>query len=314
MGAVKVTINVGEIDDVIQSFDLIKLQRSITVAAGPFVDLTKTTPAAATLLSPTAGPYNVNNKTLLLTLDSNPQTSLTFIGTDPITSDDVATAIITAVGESIAVDEAGSVRLTSNLTGTASKIQIDSGTALTALGWTAGDRDHGEDAHVPLQANIELYDYIDNDGEGTFFYRAIFLNSTNLLESLPGDAFLGDPGTMVGQSNLSKATVDLVDSSGIALESQEISFYSRHELLVVDGFQVGLLRGPQSIITDNTGHAEILLVRGAKVKVVFEGTSLIRDITVPNAAEFDLLALMGSAPDQFTIQQSTFPTAIRRST
>ena len=128
-------------------------------------------------------------------------------------------------------------------------------------------------------------------------------------ESVP---FRGEPGTLVSASNLSTGTIDLVDQSGVAVPDQDISFYSIHEPLQVEGFEVALIRGPVTITTNSAGHAEVILVRGLKMKVVFEGTNLIREITVPDQDEFDILEEVGAAPDPYGIKAHSFPSAIRR--
>jgi hypothetical protein len=53
--------------------------------------------------------------------------------------------------------------------------------------------------------------------------------------------------------------------------------------LAVDGFQVGLGRVQVNMRTNVNGHAELALIRGSSLRVVFVGTSLIRSIVVPDA-------------------------------
>ena len=81
----------------------------------------------------------------------------------------------------------------------------------------------------------------------------------------------------------------------------------------VDSFSLGLQRAPiDTIETDSVGKAEILLVRGMKVKVVFEGTSVIREFIVPDTDEFFLIPAISTASDPFDISELPFNLAIRR--
>ena len=314
MTAVNLRLSVSDITAVLASFDVIQIRRSTTGSGGPFSLITAVTPASATLLAPTAGNYTVVGKTLSLLIDSDPKLDVVFTGTDPLTSEQVADQINTAAAKTIAADDGlGALKLTSTLTGTASKVEIDVGTAEADFGWVDGDRNSGKDAHISLIAGQTLYSYTDNDGDNAFFYTSQFLNTTTGLVSTESAPFLGAPGPILQVTDLSIAKIDLVDASGVAVPGQKITFYSVHDPLQVGGFSVALQRAPITIETDNLGHAEVSLVRGLKVKVVFEGTSIIREITVPAATEFDLLTALGSSPDPFDIEIIPFPAAPRRS-
>jgi hypothetical protein len=76
---------------------------------------------------------------------------------------------------------------------------------------------------------------------------------------------------------------------------------------------VGIQRKPIATITTNSkGRAETKLVRGLRVKVVFEGTSIIREFVVPDQIEFDLLDELSDFPDPFDIKVPDFNLALRR--
>jgi len=313
MPVARVVINVRDIDVVLSSFDVIRVKRSTTGQAGPFDLLTADTAVAATLTAPTAGNYVVAGKQLQFEYDAQPQVSLTFVGTAPLTAAMLATQINAAAGATVAFDDSGTLRLTSPNTGTSSRVEIIGGDSLTDFGWTAGTRDIGEDAHVILIADQVLYDYTDNDGDATFWYRAQYFNTVNLLASQDGAPFQGTPGTVVPAANLSKAVVKMADGTGTANANLVFTLYSVQEFLSVAGFNVGLNRAPiGTIVTDSIGEGELLLVRGLRLKVVIDGTSVIREIVVPDTDEFDLLALMGTAADPFDIQTPEFNLALRR--
>lgn len=313
MGTTKLSITVTGIETVIQTYDAIRVKRSVTGIDGTYSLLTANAPTSAALTAPLPGNYDVVGKTLQLLVDQLGQLDIQFTGgVDPLTVPQVVEQINTAVGEVVASDVGNYLNLTSTNTGTASKIEIVGGSAAPVFGWADGTRDIGEEAHITLQAGVSVYSFLDNDGEAGYFYKVQYYNTSNGLQSNDSSAFEGDVGTLVSADKLSSVQVDLVDARGIAVPHQEITFYPMHELLEVEGFQVALNRAPITIVTNNSGHAEVNLVRGLRVRVVFEGTSIIRDITIPDEAETDLLTVLGEAPDPFDIKTLPFPEAPRR--
>jgi len=312
MGVTQLTITVTDVASVMASFDVIRIKRSVTGIEGVYGLITANTPQPAHLQPPTAGPWAVVSKTLKLQLDSFPEVSVIFTGTNPLSAAAVAPQINAAVGATIATEVAGVLHLTSTVTGTKSKLKITGGAAAADFGWVVPSRDIGEDAHIQLISGQGIYSYQDDDGEPGYYYRAQFYNTVNFLESQDSQPFQGAASTMLTADKLSKALVKLVDGAGVAVPDQEITFYTIHEPFTVEGFQVALARKPITIKTDNAGQAEVVLVRGLKVKVVFEGTSVIREIQVPNTPEFDLLHELGAAPDPFRVVEVNFPAAPRR--
>lgn len=310
--SMKLTISVPDLPSVMSSFDVIRVKRSVDGEEGQYELLTALTPQAASILAGLSENYAVAGKTFELKVDFGDASTVDFVGTAPLDADGVATQINDALGGAVAVDSLGFLELVSPTTGTGSKVKIVGGTALGDLGFTAGDEDYGEDAHIPLQSGMSLYDYTDSSGEGSYYYKAQFYNTATGLSSVDSSPFKGEPGTVVGIENLSIAKVDLIDGRGVALPDQEITFYGMDQQLQVDGFKMTLTRKPITIVTDNSGHAEVSLVRGSKWKVVFEGTSFIREFVVPGTDDFDLLSVLGSAPDPFNVSEPQFPPAIRR--
>lgn len=309
---VTLSINVSGIDNVLLSFDVLRIKRSRTGLEGVFSLITANAPEPASLVAPTAGDYGVAGKTLQLILDRNPQVDILFTGLAPLTPAQVVDQINVALGAPVASEVANYLQLESVNDGSISVVEIIGGSAAAEFGWAGGERDSGKDAHITLQTDIPNYSYTDQDGERGYYYTAQFYNTVSGLASDDSAPFEGDVGTLVSSSTLSLVKVDLVDARGIAIPDQEITFYPQHDLLAVEGFQVALNRAPITIKTDNSGHAEVSLVRGLRVRVVFEGTSIIRAIQIPDATQTDLLTAMGEAPDPFDIKQLTFPSAIRR--
>lgn len=312
MGAVRLSISVTDVNQVLLSFNVIRIKRSITGVSGSYGLITANTAAPAYLRSPSAGTYDVGGKTLQLYVDREAMHSILFPGLVPLTTSQVVDHVNTALGASIASDDDNHLKLTSTRTGTISRIEIVGGSAAPFFGWADGTRDIGEDAHVPLNTNIANYTYIDNDGQAGYFYKAQFYSTTSALESNDSSPFEGDVSTLVDADNLCLVKVDLVDARGISVPNQEISFYPEYELFTVQDLQVGLSRAPVTIKTSNSGHAEVSLVRGLKVKVVFEGTGVIRSVVIPDSPEADLMSMMSVAPDPFSINVLPFPIAPRR--
>jgi hypothetical protein len=311
--AIQLSINVRDTATVLASFKAIRVKRSTTGESGAYSLVTAAAPSSAVLQASVPEFYNVVGRTLSILRDSHAQVNVLFTGVGTLSAAQVASQINATVGVTIASVTSGALRLASTITGTASKIEIAVGSAEFAFGWTAGDRAIGFDAHIPIQATQTLYKYTDNDGEESYYYKVSYLNTSNGQISADSSAFIGGAATMVDPSYLSVATIDLVDARGIAIPNQSISFMSVHEPFTADGFQVALTLDPVTIVTDNLGHAEVPLVRGLRVKVIIEGTSIIRDIVVPDVPTFDLLSVLSAAPDPFKVADVNFPTAPRRS-
>lgn len=297
--AINLTIFTGNIAAVLASFDVIRVERSTTGSAGPYTELTATVASAATLVGTETGGFNVDTLTLEVKVNNSPNVLITFSGTNPLTIAQVVDQVNTALGGTVGSDDTGRLRLTSSTTGTASKMEIIGGTALAELGFSVGQRDIGEEPYVTLIPGQENYPFIDNDGQQGYFYRSWFFNTSNSQESPRSAPFEGVPGTQISSGNLSLATIDLVDVSGRALPNRRVTIYPVSTPLSLEGFGVDLGRDGITLKTDNSGHAEANLVRGARVKVVFEGTSFIRTITVPAQSTFDLLDAVGAEDDQF---------------
>ena len=312
MATTRLTISVTNIADIMASFNAIRIKRSTTGISGTYDLLTANAPEHAALLAPTAGNYDVVGKTLKLQIDQNDEVDVLFTGIGILTVPQVVSQINVALGATIASDSSNHLLLTSVLTGTISKIIVVGGDAITAFGWTAGKKALGKESHITLQTGVSVYSFLDNDGGSDYYYRAQYYNTATLLSSADSEPFEGDVGTLVTADQLCRIKVDLVDGRGVAIPNQEITFYPQHEPLEVEGFQVALNRAPITVKTDNAGHAEVSLVRGLHVRVVFEGTSIIRDIDIPDAAEANLLHQMSLAPDPYSITEMPFPPAPRR--
>lgn len=312
--SVILTISVADLQSILATFSHIRVKRSTTGIDDPYGLITDVSPNAATLLASLSGNYDVEGKTLSLVVDNSSPVNVLFTGTlAPLTTAEVVDQINAALGEVVASDDSNALRLSSTDTGTGTAIEIIGGSAATEFGWVGGERDIGEDAHIQMVSSQNLYNYTDKDGRGEYFYKVQYYNQINQLTSQDSDPFRGEPGTIVDASKLTKAKVQLVDGRGIAVAGQTITFYGVYELLEVDSFIVGVQRAPiGTITTAHDGKGELTLVRGMRIKVVFDGTSIIRELVVPDVSEFDLLSEIGTSPDPYDIKTPKFNLAIRR--
>jgi hypothetical protein len=312
--SVVLTISVPDVSTVLQTFSHIRVKRSTGAIDDPYALITANSPAAGTLLAPTGGNYDVEGKTLSFKIDGQSQVDVLFTGSlAPLTTAEVVDQINTEVGEVVASDDNDALRMTSTQTGTGSSVEIIGGSAAAEFGWSGGERDIGEDANIPLIEGQSLYNYTDQDGVGDYFYVVHYYNQVSNLSSADSDPFQGEPGTVVDATTLSIGKVSLITGSGKAVEGQSITFYSVYELLEVGGVVAGVQRKPiGTIVTDAAGKAEIPLLKGLRIKVAFDGTSIIREFVVPDTDEFDVMTVIGSSPDQFDIQEVDFGLALRR--
>ena len=138
--SIKLNINVRDPATVLASFSLIRVKRSTDGVDGTYSYITALTPDAATLLASVDEPYDVVGKTLSLLRDSHDQVDVLFTGTQPLTTNQVGDQIDDALGVSVFSNDGDALRLTSTITGTASKFEIAGGSAAAEFGWTTGDR------------------------------------------------------------------------------------------------------------------------------------------------------------------------------
>jgi hypothetical protein len=174
--------------------------------------------------------------------------------------------------------------------------------------FATGAEARGIDAYIPLVTDRVLYVYQDlAPGFLTDRYRwrysaqglAPFSDFSAYAKSLPPAR---DP------SKVSLGYANFVDLSGAPTKGR---------LLIVEDSapmpnQVTLFGGPRFVDADAQGFLQVRLLRGAKIRVAIEGTSIVRAITVPDAETFDIMAVVSEAPDAFT-PATTEPLLTRRS-
>lgn len=308
----KVKIYVSEIANVLTQFDQMQVQRS--KVGSPYADaelITAAAAAAAELISANEGQYIIGGQDLFIEVDFGLEQTFTFI-LSPATILDVVTEFNSNISGATASDDGtGKMKIESNTTGTGSKIVLPSGSALVTLGFTAGDEDAGEDANIDLVTDQTEYEYDDNDGDATYWYRTRYYNSVTGAFSSWSDWVQGDTGSAVTSANLIVGYVKLADTDGTALAEQKVVICNLFLPDKQDGYAV--LGGSKEIETDATGRAELTLVKGSVIDVIITGTSIVRRVDVPTTGtEFDMLDDAYSEDDPFSIQVPDLPAAVRR--
>lgn len=182
--AINVNIEVPDIDTIITSYDQIKVYRS-HYSTGPFVEITSSVEASATLLGRTTGPLfpTLNGKDLSIKTKNIPSQTVTFITADPINIANVVIECNAAFSGTTAIADADRLRLTSNTTGADELIQILNSSSLDELGFIAGEYATGKYVRIPLVGGTTTYLFSDINGLDTDFYKTQYYNTVTTTAS-----------------------------------------------------------------------------------------------------------------------------------
>lgn len=186
--AVNIVIEVPDIDSVVAKYDQIKVFRS-HYSNGPFVEITTSTEAAATLLGRTTGPLfpTLNGKTLRIKKRNGIEQSVTFTTLDPV---DISQAVIectSAFDGVTAFNDGNRLRLTTNNVGADELIQILNSTAVDDFGFYSGEYTTGKYKRVDLVDGRKNYLFEDVNGVDTDFYKTQYYNSSTGATSSESD-------------------------------------------------------------------------------------------------------------------------------
>jgi hypothetical protein len=314
MAVIKIKVFVPEISNVLSLFDKIEVQRS--EAGSPYtdaLDITAAVAQAGVLVGTEEGAFPLlQGKDLKVKVDQGSEQTVTFVSSDPISLTNVIGEIAGAItGLTASDDGTGKLKLESNETGTDSVLEITGGSALGILGFTVGQKDNGEDPRITLLAGISDYEYDDQSGLATNWYRTRFFNSISGTFSSWSDWVQGSTGAAIDASFLIVGKIKMADVDGTALVGRDVTIVNVYNPLTVDTFFIA--GRSVTITTDGTGSAQSTLVKGSIVDVILEGTSFIRRIQVPNTGtEFDLMDASLQQDDPFNIQVPDLPAAVRR--
>jgi hypothetical protein len=204
------------------------------------------------------------------------------------------------------------LRISTTNSGTQFTLEIISGSAVTVLGFTNGQKSNGTAAFITLVGGTDQYEFDDGSGQASYYYRSRFVNTANGTYSAWSDWIQGTTGAAVDPAQLIIAKVKLAALDGTALPGKVIAIVNTFQPNMADGY--GIFGSTLTLETDGTGQAETTLVRGSLVDVIFSGTSIARRIRVPaSGSEFDLLDSSLVVGDEFQIQRPDLPYAPRRS-
>jgi hypothetical protein len=313
MAVIKLTTYVANLANVMGLFDKLRFLRSTSGEGGPYVEITANSPTPALIITPNSAPFDINAATLKLKVDNGAEQEVTFASANPVSVDLAISEINDQTTGLVASEDAGSIVLTSDITGTLSNLEITGGTSLTEFGFSIGDADGGQDADLTLVAGTTEYEYDDQNGDVDNYYKSQYVNSSTGTFSSLSDPVQGNVSTIIPTANLITAKIDLSDVDGTPLADVPISIHNVYvpPLIVSD---IGVLGKQVEIVTDNVGHAETQLLKGATVDVAIAGTQIIRRIEVPSTGtEFNLMDEVAAADDLFQIQTPDIPAAVRRS-
>lgn len=267
--------------------------------------------ASAAILTATAPltTYNMGGKLLKLKVNGGAEQSITFSSLLPQWT---ATQVMNRINEviaSLASVVSGTVRLTSPTTGRGSSIEITYSDAAD-LGWAAGQVVYGLAARIPLIGGTLLYLFPDvagrNDDRYKWRFSAAGVNPISDFSAV----VQGQTQPLISAGNLSVALAQFYRPDGRPQKTRVLIAVDSVPQNIAGTFVDG--NQPITVDSDDLGFFQATLLRGAKVRVAVEGSAYVREFVVPNAASFQLLDVMASATDPFTVQ-TVPPLLIRRS-
>lgn len=317
--AVELNISLQGVD--LQQFDALEIWRSRETASGPYEALTSAGSTPARFpdgapdrpVSPSAGPYvNANGKSLELLVGTQTIT-IDIVGSDPMTYGQCALQIITQSLMKVTAYVSGALLvLETEEVGGHARLEVTGGDLAGLTDLALNVPSFGRESYIPLLAGVVQYHFVDQQGATSFLYKVRLRNSLlNLVSEF------SDPLSPISTPEVADTTIgfiDLTDIDGSALEAREVRLYARFNGQLSNGRVVAGFS--KNALTDKSGHAEFVLVRGLPITVAIAGTSLVRDLVVPIdpvITRFNLLDPALGTNDVFKVQVPDIPYATRRS-
>ena len=308
-------------------FDSLEIWRSRGTAQGPYEPLTGAGWQPALLprggppppASPQTGPSaTLVGKSLTLLVNEAVPLTVLFSGTDPLTYAQAAAQIRAQGQQRLQAYVNGNLLVVQTAqSGSVAILRITGGDAAPTLGLTnlePGSLAFGLDARVPLRPGITDYRFTDHNGDASYFYKTRFFNQLTQTASDFSLPFSGALVSVLRPADLVRATVDLVDATGVALANRAVLLAPRALGTQLEGKT--LVDGSRQVLTDAQGHAEFRLVRGQAFTIAIAGTDLVRDFTAPvdpTVLTFDMLDPSLGTNDVFNVQVPALNFATRRS-
>jgi hypothetical protein len=317
------TINIPleSLDNVLALYDRIQVWRSTTGKLGVYSEITADTLMPATASSTVDPPWDVAGLTLTVSLSGADPVSILFEELVPPTDlriedviaqvNDIIPGFATQNSDSNAV-----LDLTNPLSGTGSTLLL-SGSARSVFGLPS-TLQSGKGPRILIGLMNTQYKFTDLGGDPAYWYKTRYYSTKTKAVSAFSTPRLGDvtqilpPGE--GPGFAIKAYVNLIDVTGKPVIGRRVILVPVQDQIVpYDNVNYGVLPGGTriEITTDEEGYAEVYLANGARVRAFFEGSGYAREFVVPDQ-DFDLLSVLSTAPDPFSIVQSP-PMPIRES-
>jgi hypothetical protein len=307
-------------------FDSIEIWRSRETAQGPYVPLTGNGWEPATLpkgappapSSPATGPLvTLVGLQLLLLVNEETAITITFTGSNPLTYAQVASQIIAQGLQLVTAYVVSNLLVIQTIQpGAIAILRVTGGDAAGVLGFSTiepASVAFGLDARIPLQAGVTGYTFTDHNGSPHYFYKTRYYNQLTQTVSDFSIPFSGALVSSLASSDLVRATIDLVDSSGVALPNRAILLHPNFRGARVEGYT--MVDNEVRALTDSNGHVEFQLVRGQSFTVAISGTDIVRDFitpTDPTIITFDMLDPCLSKNDAFNVAVPNLDYAVRR--
>lgn len=274
-----------------------------------YAEITSSTAQPAKLTSlPALTTYRMGGKLLKLSVNGAAEVSIAFSSLIDYWTPTQVVNRINEVVPTLASVSGTTVVLTSTTTGRASSLKIVYNDAID-LGFEAEKVVYGTAARPTLVSDTFIYVFSDPSGSSDYRYKWRF--SANGVNPISGysKVLYGNTPALAEADVLSVCTATFIGLDGVA-KAQDVIVALEQNPMEFSGYVVGD-KLPKMYKADENGFIQFTLVRGARVKVALEGTTFVREFTVPSTPSFDLLEAMAAAPDAFTIQ-TPLPFLIRR--
>ena len=322
LGAATLSISLGEADVV--GFDALEVWKATSVS-GPYLEMTGANWRGARL--PSYGgdlPDTVVDGARVVVEDltvellvKEEELTVTFVSTEAVTLAAVAEAI-TAQGAGLVtayVDSRGQLTLETALGGPSATLSAVGGTATSTLGIPLDSISYGVAAWLSVPVGDSVQTFVDPYSSTGTYYRTRLRNRATGAVGAFSDAVPANNPSGLPANSLVLGTIDVVSLDGKPIRNIEVTVYNKYSTLPVDGRLV--VEGTVRMVTDSEGHAEVYLLRGAKVTVSISGTAITRDVTVPSDPTTSTFSLLGSEvgaqDDAFRVQVPVLNYAARRS-
>lgn len=284
-----------------------------------FQEITASVAGRALLVSkPAMNTFTMGGRLLKFRLNGADEVSVSFQSLlTNWTPQQVADQINLVVSGLASVQSSAKTITLSGSTGRVSSIEITYNDA-SDLGWVSGQVVRGTDARIVLDDATLSYLYTDLGGDPTDLYKWRFsANGVNPISAfsavIPGNI---PPPT----DNVAYATALFLDLSGVPIQRTVIFVSDGTPQSIDEGLDVGVQpytvgnETPLVVRSDANGFLQVPLVVGTKLRAAIEGTAFVREFVVPGppGEVFDLLTVLATAPDPFTVQ-TTPPFLTRRS-